>query len=66
MYLTDVLNPKRNTLGGKPTGNTVLNSGCRFCSYRETCWDLTERPAVKSQAKVPKMVSYITMAEEYA
>ena len=51
---------------GKPTGNTILNSGCRFCSYRETCWDLIERPAVKSQAKVPKMVSYISMSEEFA
>jgi|TARA_R110000823_G_scaffold202372_2_gene333299 hypothetical protein len=58
--------PEEEYFRGKPTGNTVLNSGCRFCSYRETCWDLTERPAVKSQAKTPKMVSYITMSEEYA
>ena len=45
---------------GKETGNQVLNDGCRFCSYRFDCWsDLTERPAVKSQAKNPPMVSYI-------
>ncbi len=45
---------------GKETGNKVLNSGCKFCSYRFDCWDtLTERPAVKSQAKNPPMVSYI-------
>jgi hypothetical protein len=45
---------------GKETGNKVLNSGCKFCSYRLDCWDtLTERPAVKSQAKNPPMVSYI-------
>ena len=45
---------------GKETGNQVLNDGCRFCSYRFDCWsDLTERPAVKSQAKNPPTVSYI-------
>ena len=45
---------------GKETGNQVLNAGCRFCSYRFDCWSgLTERPAVKSQAKNPPMVSYI-------
>jgi len=58
--------PETEYFRGKPTGNTVLNSGCRFCSYRESCWDITERPAVKSQAKVPKMVSYLSMSEEYA
>ena len=58
--------PEAEYFRGKPTGNTVLNSGCRFCSYRETCWDITERPAVKSQAKVPKMVSYLSMSEEHA
>ena len=45
---------------GKETGNQVLNDGCRFCSYRFDCWsELTERPAVKSQAKNPPTVSYI-------
>ena len=45
---------------GKETGNKVLNEGCKFCSYRFDCWDtLTERPAVKSQAKNPPIVSYI-------
>ena len=58
--------PEPEYFRGKATGNTVLNSGCRFCSYRETCWDIIERPAVKSQAKVPKMVSYLSMSEEYA
>ena len=57
--------PEVEYFRGKPTGNTILNNNCRFCSYRQACWDLTERPAVKSQAKEPKIVSYITMAEEY-
>ena len=45
---------------GKETGNQILNDGCRFCAYRFDCWsELTERPAVKSQAKNPPTVSYI-------
>ena len=52
--------PVPETFRGKPTGNKILNDGCRFCSYRFDCWDtLTERPAVMSKAKVPPTVSYI-------
>ena len=52
--------PVPETFRGKPTGNKVLNNGCKFCSYRYDCWtNLTELPAVKSQAKNPPMVSYI-------
>ena len=36
--------PVPETFRGKPTGNKVLNDGCKFCSYRFDCWDsLTER-----------------------
>ena len=52
--------PVPETFRGKPTGNKVLNDGCKFCNYRFDCWDnITERPAVKSQAKNPPTVSYI-------
>jgi len=52
--------PVPETFRGKPTGNKVLNNGCKFCSYRCDCWsNLTERPAVMSQAKNPPTVSYI-------
>lgn len=52
--------PVAEKFRGKETGNTVLNENCKFCSYRFDCWEnLTERPSVKSQAKVPPMVSYI-------
>ena len=52
--------PVPETFRGKSTGNKVLNNGCKFCSYRFDCWaDLTERPAVMSQAKNPPTVSYI-------
>ena len=52
--------PVPETFRGKPTGNKILNDGCRFCSYRFDCWDtLTERSAVMSKAKVPPTTSYI-------
>ena len=50
---------------GKETGNTVLNTGCKFCSYRFDCWpSLVERPAVKSQAKNPPIVAYVELRKE--
>ena len=58
--------PVPETFRGKPTGNKVLNDGCKFCSYRFDCWDnLTELPAVKSQAKNPPTVAYVELREEY-
>ena len=51
---------------GKPTGNKILNTHCGFCSYRHDCWPtLQEKPAVKSQAKLPKITNYVELAEEY-
>jgi len=39
---------------------------CSFCNYRKDCWPtLQELPAVKSQAKIPKMVNYVELADEY-
>ena len=58
--------PVPETFRGKPTGNKVLNYGLKFCSYRFDCWDnLTELPAVKSQAKNPPTVAYVELAKEY-
>ena len=52
---------------GKETGNTVLGTECGFCRYRFSCWPgLQERPAVMSQAKQPKTVAYVSLADEYA
>jgi len=51
---------------GKPTGNKVLSKQCSFCDFRKECWpDLIEKPAVKSQAREPKIVSYVELAKEY-
>lgn len=58
--------PVEETFRREPTGNMVLNNNCIFCAYRFTCWPtLEERPALASKAKEPKMVPYITIAEEY-
>jgi hypothetical protein len=54
------------TFRGKPTGNKVLGTTCGFCDYRYACWStLQELPAVKSQAKEPKIVKYVELSEEY-
>lgn len=59
--------PEPETFRGTPTGNTVLNSNCTFCSYRFSCWPtLEERPSIPSKAKEPKMVPYISIEEEQA
>ena len=55
--------PEIETFRGKTTGNTVLNSNCRFCDYRYDCWNLTDMPAAMSKAKLPKTVSYIELAD---
>ena len=50
---------------GKETGNTILNTNCKFCNYRFDCWpNIVERPAVKSQAKSPPMVAYVELRKE--
>jgi len=47
---------------GKPTGNRILNIHCGFCSYRYDCWPtLKELPAIKSQAKNPKVTNYVEL-----
>ena len=56
--------PEEEKFRGKPTGNTVLNTNCKFCDYRYDCWDLTDKPAVMSKAQTPKIVSYIQLGKE--
>lgn len=57
--------PQNETFRGKETGNKILCKECTFCDYRYACWpNLKELPAVKSQAKEPKMVHYVELVEE--
>ena len=56
--------PVSEKFRGKETGNKILNDGCKFCSYRFSCFPtLVERPAVKSQAKNPPIVGYVELQE---
>lgn len=58
--------PVEETFRGKATGNKILAKECSFCDFRKECWpNLIEKPAVKSQAKEPKMVEYVELTEEY-
>jgi hypothetical protein len=55
--------PVEETFRSKPTGNTILNSNCRFCDYRFECWpNLREEPSRMSKAKVPPTVQYLVEA----
>jgi len=57
--------PEVETFRKVETGNKVLSKHCTFCDFKKTCWpNLIERPQVKSQAKIPKMVNYIELKEE--
>lgn len=45
---------------GKETGNMILNDNCKFCNFRFSCYPTLEvKPAKFSQAKEPRMVSYV-------
>ncbi len=52
--------PVPETFRGKATGNTVLNSNCKFCDYRHECFPtLEELPSKVSQAKNKPIVQYV-------
>lgn len=56
--------PEPETYRGIPSGNLVLNEGCKFCDYRFDCWPtLKELPSRVSKAREPKMVEYVEVKE---
>jgi len=53
-------NPVPETFRGKATGNTILNSNCKFCDYRHECFPtLEELPSKVSQARNKPIVQYV-------
>ena len=57
--------PVEETFRGKPTGNKVLTKTCSFCRYKQACWStLQEIPSLVSQAREPKIVSYVEIRKE--
>ena len=56
---------EEETFRGNPTGNRVLSKTCSFCRYKHACWEtLQELPSLVSQAKDPKIVSYVSIRKE--
>ena len=56
---------EKETFRGKETGNKILSRECSFCEFRYSCWEgLQEIPSVMSQAKEPKLVSYVNLEKE--
>ena len=54
--------PEKETFYGKETGNTILSKTCSFCKYKTDCWpSLQSLPAVKSKAREPKIVDYVSV-----
>ena len=57
--------PVEETFRGKPTGNKILGTTCSFCRFKHLCWNnLQELPSIMSQAKDPKIVSYVEIGKE--
>ena len=57
--------PVNETFRGKPTGNKSLGTTCSFCRFKHLCWkNLQELPSIMSQAKDPKIVSYVEIGKE--
>lgn len=58
--------PVEETFYRKKTGNIVLPSGCKFCSFKHKCHPTLEtRSSVTSKAKNPPEVDYVYISEEY-
>lgn len=57
--------PVPETYYKKPSGNMILNSACKFCSYKHKCWpDMQVLPSKVSKSKNPPDVEYISVASE--
>lgn len=58
--------PEPEFFRGKPTGNKILGSVCKFCDFKEDCWEtLVTRPSIPSSAKEPPEVDYVYIEEKY-
>jgi hypothetical protein len=59
--------PVPETFYKKPSGNLVLNSSCKFCSFKHKCWDtLKTLPSRVSKSKNPPQVDYVFIGDGLA
>jgi hypothetical protein len=57
--------PVKETFYRKETGNWVLPSGCKFCSFKHKCHtNLKPTPSIMSKAKNPPIVDYTYIKED--
>ena len=57
--------PVPETFYRKPTGNIVLPSACKFCSFKHKCHTtLQTQPSRASKAKNPQDVDYVFIGDE--
>jgi len=57
--------PEPETYYKKPSGNTVLNKACQWCSFKHKCWpDIKVLPSKVSKSRNPPDVEYISLAPE--
>jgi hypothetical protein len=57
--------PIKEMFRGTHTGNYILGTECKFCSFKQACWgnQLTEEPSRVSSAKTKPIVFYIDNQE---
>ena len=55
--------PVKETFYRKETGRYVLDTQCKFCSFRHACWGdrLVEQASLVSKAKNKPIINYISM-----
>ena len=59
--------PVPETYFKKQSGNLVLNSACKFCSFKHKCWKgLKTLPSRVSKAKNPPEVDYVLIGDGLA
>ena len=59
--------PVPETFYKKPSGNLVLNSSCKFCSFKHKCWEsLQTLPSRVSKSKNPPQVDYVLIGDGLA
>jgi len=56
--------PVPETFYKKPSGNMVLNIACKFCSFKNKCWDsLQTLPSRVSKSKNPPEIDYVYIGD---
>lgn len=55
--------PVPETYYRKTTGNLVLSASCKFCDFKQKCWDLQTQPSRASKSANPPLVDYVKIGD---